>query len=92
LHPTSDGVAGRGLVGVTAYLLDVRDDGKRYKLNLRTDHGFDGINYQVRFDLPARAWTTYRLASADFLPTVRKDHLSELKRHQAFRSIRVPSI
>jgi hypothetical protein len=56
---------------VVAYLLEVRGDGKRYKLNLRTDNGFDGINYQLRFDPPAGAWTRCRLASADFLPTWR---------------------
>ncbi len=60
-----------GRKDVTAYLLEVRGDGKRYKLNLRTDNGFDGINYQVRFDPPPGVWATCRLASADFLPTWR---------------------
>lgn len=56
---------------VIAYLLEVRGDGKHYKLNLRTDNGFDGVNYQARFDPPAGIWTTCRLASADFLPNWR---------------------
>lgn len=56
---------------VTAYLLDVCGDGKRYKLNLRTDNSFDGINYQVQFQPPAGIWATCRLASADFLPSWR---------------------
>ena len=60
-----------GRIGVTAYLLEVNGDGKRYKLNLRTDNSFDGINYQARFDPPTGVWTTCRLASADFLPTWR---------------------
>ena len=60
-----------GRAGVTAYLLQVCSDGKHYKMNLRTDNGFDGINYQARFDPPAGVWTTYRLAIADFLPTWR---------------------
>jgi NADH dehydrogenase [ubiquinone] 1 alpha subcomplex assembly factor 1 len=60
-----------GRIGVTAYLLEVRGDGKRYKLNLRTDNDFDGINYQARFDPPSGIWTICRLASADFLPTWR---------------------
>lgn len=60
-----------GMKGVTAYLLEVRGDGKCYKLNLRTDDSFDGINYQVRFDPPAGRWGVCRLASADFLPTWR---------------------
>jgi NADH dehydrogenase [ubiquinone] 1 alpha subcomplex assembly factor 1 len=60
-----------GRAGVTTYLMEVRGDGKRYKLNLRTDDGFDGVNYQARIDAPAGRWTTCRLASADFLPTRR---------------------
>lgn len=60
-----------GRKGVIAYLLEVRGDGKRYKLNLRTDNGFDGVNYQMGFLPPAGIWTTCRLASADFLPSWR---------------------
>lgn len=60
-----------GRKDVTAYLLEVYGDGKRYKLNLRTDNSFDGINYQARFDPPPGVWSTCRLASADFLPTWR---------------------
>jgi NADH dehydrogenase [ubiquinone] 1 alpha subcomplex assembly factor 1 len=60
-----------GRTGVTAYLLQVCGDGKRYKLNLRTDNGFDGINYQAWFDPPVGAWTTCHLARADFLPSWR---------------------
>lgn len=66
-----------GRKGVVAYLLEVRGDGKRYKLNLRTDNGFDGINYQRRFDPPAGVWTTCRLASTDFLPTWRGKPVSD---------------
>jgi hypothetical protein len=36
-----------GAPGALSYVLDVRGDGKRYKLNLRTDDGFDGVNYQA---------------------------------------------
>jgi NADH dehydrogenase [ubiquinone] 1 alpha subcomplex assembly factor 1 len=60
-----------GRKDVAAYLLDVCGDGKRYKLNLRTDNSFDGVNYQVQFQPPAGIWTTCRLASADFLPSWR---------------------
>ena len=56
-----------GRKDVIAYLLEVRGDGKRYKLNLRTDNSFDGVNYQAHFDPPAGIWTSCRLASADFL-------------------------
>lgn len=56
---------------VLAYLLEVCGDGKAYKLNLRTDDGFDGVNYQCRFHPPAERWTVCRLACVDFLPTWR---------------------
>lgn len=60
-----------GTKDVTAYFLEVLGDGKRYKLNLRTDNSFDGVNYQAQFHPPAGIWTTCRLASADFLPSWR---------------------
>jgi NADH dehydrogenase [ubiquinone] 1 alpha subcomplex assembly factor 1 len=34
-----------GAPEVVSYVLDVRGDGKRYKLNLRTDDAFDGVSY-----------------------------------------------
>lgn len=52
---------------VIAYLLEIRGDGKRYKLNLRTDNSFDGVNYQARVDPPEGIWTTCRIARADFI-------------------------
>ncbi|MCK6410167.1 MAG: CIA30 family protein [Thauera sp.] len=51
--------------------LDVRGDGRRYKLNLRTDHGFDGINYQAAFETGAGTWTRAHLPLAAFRPTHR---------------------
>lgn len=60
-----------GRQGVTAYLLHVRGDGRHYKLNLRTDDAFDGINYQARFHPPAGVWSICRLATADFSPNWR---------------------
>ncbi len=62
-------LGGKGVV--VAYVLRVRGDGKRYKLNLRTDDSFDGINYQARLDPPAGVWTTCRIALADFTPSWR---------------------
>ena len=38
---------------IDAIELLVRGDGHRYKLNLRTDRGFDGVNYQAAFAPPA---------------------------------------
>lgn len=54
-----------------ALVLEVRGDGKRYKLNLRTDDGFDGINYQTAFQPPAGEWSIITLPLADFAPTFR---------------------
>jgi hypothetical protein len=56
---------------VEAIELVVRGDGHRYKLNLRTDSGFDGVNYQAAFTPQAETWTRLTLALADFRPTWR---------------------
>lgn len=60
-----------GRENVVAYLLEVCGDGKRYKLNLRTDNSFDNVNYQQRFDPPDGIWTTCRLPLTNFLPNWR---------------------
>lgn len=54
-----------------ALLLEVRGDGKRYKLNLRTDDAYDGINYQAAFQPPAGVWSNITLPLAAFVPTFR---------------------
>ena len=56
---------------IDAIELAVRGDGRRYKLNLRIDRGFDGVNYQAAFAPPAGLWIRQALALADFLPTWR---------------------
>jgi hypothetical protein len=60
-----------GAPGAVSYVLDVRGDGKRYKLNLRSDDAFDGVNYQAAFDTSRDQWTTVRLPVAEFRPTFR---------------------
>lgn len=45
-----------GAAGTVGYRLQVRGDGKRYKLNLRIDEGLDGVNYQAVFQPPAERW------------------------------------
>ncbi len=60
-----------GAPGAVSYVLDVRGDGKRYKLNLRTDDAFDGVNYQSAFEAPRDQWTTVRLPVAELRPTFR---------------------
>jgi hypothetical protein len=52
-------------------LLEARGDGRRYKLNLRTDDSFDGINYQAAFTPAADGWSLLRLPIADFRPRFR---------------------
>jgi len=60
-----------GAPGAVSYVLEVRGDGKRYKLNLRTDDAFDGVNYQASFETPPGAWTLVRLPVSGFSPTFR---------------------
>jgi hypothetical protein len=57
--------------GAQAYVLHVLGDGRRYKLNVRTDDGFDGLSYQASFNPPAGTWTDIRLPIADFRATFR---------------------
>jgi hypothetical protein len=57
--------------GVVDYVLEVRGDGKRYKLNLRTDDAFDGVNFQAAFEPLASEWTSVRLPVSGFRPTFR---------------------
>ena len=56
---------------IDAIELLVRGDGHRYKLNLRTDRGFDGVNYQAAFAPPAGQWATLRLSLDVFQPSWR---------------------
>lgn len=57
--------------GVSAFWLEVKGDGKRYKLNLRTDDAFDGVNYQAIFVPPAGQWLDIELPLAAFQATFR---------------------
>ncbi|MGE5266937.1 MAG: CIA30 family protein [Deltaproteobacteria bacterium] len=63
--------AALGAPEATSYVLDIRGDGKRYKLTLRTDDAFDGVNYQAAFEPPRDQWTTVRLPVSEFRPTFR---------------------
>jgi hypothetical protein len=55
----------------TSCRIEVRGDGKRYKLNLRTDDTFDGVTYQAMFEPVPGEWTVLRLPLASFVPTWR---------------------
>jgi len=60
-----------GAPGAAGYLLELCGDGKRFKLNLRTDDAFDGVNYQAALEAPAGAWTLVRLPVSAFRPSFR---------------------
>ena len=49
------------LAGATGIVLRVRGDGKRYRVNLRTDATFDGIQYQAGFITIDDTWQDIRL-------------------------------
>lgn len=55
----------------TALCIEVMGDGKRYKLNLRTDELFDGVAYQAVFQPSPGHWQMLRLPLASFTPTRR---------------------
>jgi len=57
--------------GASAFVLRVLGDGHAYKFTVRTDDGFDGIQYQSRFAPPAGQWHETRLAVASFAATFR---------------------
>ena len=60
-----------GCPGTRAYSLTAWGDGRTYKLNLRTDAGFDGVNYQASFTPAAGHWSQTVLPVAGFLATFR---------------------
>lgn len=60
-----------GLDGATVCSIEVCGDGRRYKLNLRTDDTFDGVNYQIGFSPPAGEWVRIALPLSDFAPSRR---------------------
>ena len=60
-----------GAADTVSYRLHVRGDGKRYKLNLRLDGAFDGVNHQAVFEPPAHQWADVDLPLAAFKATYR---------------------
>lgn len=66
------GAPAQAAAGATPACLEVRGDGQRYKLNLRTDDNFDGIYiHQAGFTPPAGEWAWVRLPLAGFVATWR---------------------
>jgi len=66
------------LTGLTAFVLRVRGDGRRYKLTVRTDAGFDTPLYQCAFTTKRGEWEEHRLAFSDFVPTFRGRVLTDV--------------
>lgn len=56
---------------LTHYVVEVRGDGKRYKLNLRMSGQFSRVSYQATFPTVANAWTTVTIPVSSFEPTFR---------------------
>jgi hypothetical protein len=60
-----------GCSDTVAYGLTAWGDGHTYKLNLRTDSGFDGVNYQAVFTPAPGLWTQIVLPVTAFEPNFR---------------------
>lgn len=58
------------LTGYAGVALHLTGDGKTYKLNLKTDPGFDGVQYQASFATSGEA-QVIRLAFDAFVPRMR---------------------
>lgn len=63
--------AARGRHGATACVIEVRGDGRRFKLNLRTDDGVDSLHHQASFQPAPGSWQTLRLPLALFRASFR---------------------
>lgn len=60
-----------GLARATAFVLRVQGDGRTYKVGIRTEDAFDGVQYQARFATQAGAWIDVEWPVAAFQPTFR---------------------
>jgi hypothetical protein len=65
------GLPTQALQGVTAILLRVRGDGKRYQLRLRPGRRMDGVAFASSFQTVADEWVTVELPISSFEPTFR---------------------
>ena len=59
-------------------MLRVRGDGRRYKFTVRTEAGFNALNYQAEFTTKRGEWEEHRLAFKDFMPTFRGRVLTDV--------------
>jgi monofunctional biosynthetic peptidoglycan transglycosylase len=70
-------VVGRDLAGRVGLEIEVKGDGKRYQLHLRTTPGPGGVSYRAAFRTQGGTRTTVRLPFSDFAPTYRGRELPE---------------
>jgi monofunctional biosynthetic peptidoglycan transglycosylase len=63
--------ARQNLAGLDAFVVRVRGDGRRYKLTVRNEAGFDTPIYQCTFTTKRGEWEKHRLPFKDFVPTFR---------------------
>ena len=66
------------LNGTDALVLRVRGDGRRYKFTVRTEAGFNALNYQAEFTTKRGEWEEHRLTFKDFMPTFRGRVLTDV--------------
>ena len=66
------------LNGTDAFVLRVRGDGRRYKFTVRTEAGFNALNYQAEFTTKRGEWEEHRLTFKDFMPTFRGRVLTDV--------------
>lgn len=59
------------LAKITHYVVEVRGDGKRYKLNLRMSGRTSEVSYQATFPTEKDTWTTVALPVSAFEPSFR---------------------
>jgi NADH dehydrogenase [ubiquinone] 1 alpha subcomplex assembly factor 1 len=59
------------LSGAAGLALRVRGDGKRYKVNLRTDDALDGVTWQAAFETATGGWEVILLPLDLFEPVLR---------------------
>jgi monofunctional biosynthetic peptidoglycan transglycosylase len=64
------------IAGCGTFVIRTRGDGRRYKLVVRTDRGFDRALYQLAFTTKPDVWEEHRLPLKQFVPTFRGRVLS----------------
>jgi NADH dehydrogenase [ubiquinone] 1 alpha subcomplex assembly factor 1 len=61
----------RGAAAAAGVSIEVRGEGKQYKLSLLTDDGFDSLNYQAGFSPPGLDWQIVHMPLAAFRASFR---------------------